>query len=259
MRRFCPCALLAVILAVRGIAGEPIRASGVLTPLMDIEVGSELLGTIVWMADEGSIIAKGEPLVKLRDAIEVLTVQLRAAQMDTARHAVDRYKLDYEDGKHLHTQKIISDEDMRAREFNYVRAKDQLEESIANHKLAIEDVQRRTVRAPLNCVVTRQLKKIGETLVLSAGLENLLRVEVIDTLYFVAYPDAKYAGEIKAGQKAEIGIPLRNHQKLVGDVAVVDPMVDANSGSFRVKILIQNQDHKIIPGVHGIVTLQTGD
>ena len=118
----------------------------------------------------------------------------------------------------------------------------------------MEDVVRRTVRAPLNCVVTRQLKKIGETLVLSAGLENLLRVEVIDTLYFVAYPDAKYAGQIKAGQKVEVVIPLRGQEKLTGDVAMVDPMVDANSGSFRVKVLIQNADHKIIPGVHGLAT-----
>ena len=43
MPRFCPCALLAAILAVRVVAGEPIRASGVLTPFMEIEVGSELL------------------------------------------------------------------------------------------------------------------------------------------------------------------------------------------------------------------------
>lgn len=257
MRRLCPCALLAVILAVRAIAGEPIRASGVLTPLMDIEVGSELLGTIVWMADEGAVVAKGEPLVKLRDSIELLTVELRAAQVDTARHAVERYKLDYEDGKHLHTQKIISDEDMRAREFNFIQAKDQLEQATASLKLAKEDVIRRTVRAPLNCVVTRQLKKIGETLVLSAGLENLLRVEVLDTLYFVAYPDAKYAGQINVGQKVEMVIPLRGHEKLTGEVAMVDPMVDPNSGSFRVKILIPNQDHKIIPGVHGLATFLT--
>ena len=84
MPRFCPCALLVAILAVRAVANEPIRASGVLTPMMDIEVGSELLGTIIWMADEGAVVTRGEPLVKLRDSIEVLTVELRKAQVDTS-------------------------------------------------------------------------------------------------------------------------------------------------------------------------------
>ncbi len=257
MRRFCPCAILAVILAVRAIAGDPIRASGVLTPLQEIEVGSELLGTIVWMADEGAAVPRGQPLVKLRDTIERLTVELRKAQVDTARHAVDRYKLDFEAGKPLNARKILSDEDMRSREFNYVRAKDQLEEAIANHKLAIEDVTRRTVCAPVNCVVTRQLKKIGETLVLSAGLENLLRVVHIDSVYFVAYPDAKYAGLIQLGQKVEVLVPIRGQEKLAGEVANIDPMVDPNSASFRVKVLIKNPDHKIMPGFHGIATFLT--
>ena len=257
MRRFLPCAILASILAVRAIAGEPIRASGLLTPLQEIEVGSELLGTIVWLAEEGAVVPQGQPLVKLRDSIEQLTVELRKSQMDTARHAMDRYKHDYADGKPLQAQKIISDEDMRSREFNYVQAKDQLDQAVASYKLAVEDVVRRTVRAPVNCVVTRQLKKIGETMVLSAGLENILHIVVIDSLYFVAYPDAKYAGLIKVGQKVEIVIPLRGQEKLAGEVAIIDPMVDPNSGSFRVKVLVQNPDHKIIPGFHGVATFLT--
>ncbi|MCX6899727.1 MAG: efflux RND transporter periplasmic adaptor subunit [Verrucomicrobia bacterium] len=257
MLRSCLYAMLAAILAIRAVADEPIRASGLLTPMLEIEVGSELRGTIVWLANEGDAVPKGQPLVKLRDSIERFTVDLRKAQLDGVRYALERYKKDYEAGRLLQGKKIINDEEMRLREFNYLNAQSQLDQAVANHKLALEDVTLRTVLAPLDCVVVRQLKKIGETLVVSAGVENILRVVHIDSLYFVAYPDAKFAGQIKLGQKTEISIPLRGQEKLTGEVAYVDPGVEANSGSFRVKILVKNPDHKITPGLHGVATFLT--
>jgi len=252
MLRFRLYAMLVAIVAVRAVAGEPIRASGLLTPLLEIEVGSELRGTIVWLANEGEVVSKGQPLVRLRDSIERFTVDLRKAQVDAARHALDRYKKDYEAGKALQTKKIINEEDLRTREFNYLNAQSQFDQAVANHKLALEDVTLRTVYAPVDCVVVRQLKKIGETLVVSAGVENILKVVHIDSLYFVAYPDAKFAGQIKLGQKAEVLIPLRGQEKLIGEVAFVDPEVDSKSGSFRVKVQIKNPEHKIKPGLHGV-------
>jgi RND family efflux transporter MFP subunit len=254
MFRFRLSAMLAVMLAMRAVAGEPIRASGVLTPMLEIEVGSELRGTIVWIAEEGAVVSKGQPLVKLRDSIERFTVDLRKAQLDAARYALDRYKKDYEAGKLLQEKKIINEEEMRLRQFNYLNAQSELDQADANHKLALENLALRTVSAPLNCVATRQLKKLGETLVVSAGVENILRVVHIDSLYFVAYPNAKFTGQIKLGQEAEILLPLRSQEKLTGEVAYIDPGVEANSGSFRVKILVKNPNHKIPHGLHGVAT-----
>lgn len=249
--------MLVAVLAARAVAGDPIRASGLLTPLQEVEVGSETLGTIIWIADEGSLVAKGQPLVRLRDEIERHTVELRKAQTSAARHAVERYKKDYESIQSLHKQKIIHDEEMRTREFNYLNAQDHLAEAVANEKLAAETLARRTIYAPTNCVVVRQLKKVGETLVVSAGLENIVFVVHIDTLCFVAYPDAKFAGQIKVGQKAEVSISQRGLQPVVGEVIFVDPLVDSKSGSFRVKVHIKNPDHKITAGLHGIATFLT--
>ncbi len=254
-----PVVLLVAQLVCQAGAADVINASGVLTPMHEIEVGSELRGTIVWLADEGATISKGEPLVKLRDTIERLTVDLRAAQVDAARASLDRYKKDYEAGVKLHEKKILDDEAMRSREYNFFLAQSQFDQAVASHKLALEDVALRTVCAPVDCVVIRQLKKIGETLVVSAGVENILRVIHIDSLYFVAYPEAKFIGRIKVGQKAEMLIPLYGKEKIVGEVAFVDPGIDSNSGSFRIKVLIKNPDHKIPPGLQGMITLLPGN
>lgn len=251
-------AAIAVHLACPSLAGDKISASGVLTPMENIEIGSELRGSIVWLAEEGAVVPKGQPVVKLRESIEKLTAELRAAQVDGARSALERYKQDYQSSVTLHAKKIIDDETLRTREFNYIQAQSQLAQAIANHKLALEDVALRTVCAPTNCVVIRQLKKVGETLVVSAGVENILRVSHIDSLYFVAYPEARYIGRIKAGQKAEMQIPLYGKERIYGEVAFVDPGVDPSSGSFRVKVLVKNPEHKIPPGLQGMVTFLGG-
>jgi multidrug resistance efflux pump len=113
----------------------------------------------------------------------------------------------------------------------------------------------KVIRAPTNCVVTRHFKKPGEVLVITAGVENILKVVHLDSIYMVAFPDAKYAHQVKVGQKAQVNIPLYGDRKLSGEVVFVDPVVDAASGGFRIKVLIPNEKHDIKAGLHGTVTL----
>jgi RND family efflux transporter MFP subunit len=251
----CKTVLVAAALASPVFAADAITASGMLTPLEEVQVGSELRGLIVWMAEEGAYVKKGEPLVKLRDNLERLDVELRKAQLDSARYAVERYKKDYEAYKKLHQEKIANDEQLREKELNYLVSKAQVEQYEANLKSAIETVDMKVIRAPTNCVVTRHFKKPGEVLVITAGVENILKVVHLDSIYMVAFPDAKYAHQVKVGQKAQVNIPLYGDRKLSGEVVFVDPVVDAASGGFRIKVLIPNEKHDIKAGLHGTVTL----
>jgi multidrug efflux pump subunit AcrA (membrane-fusion protein) len=88
------------------IAAEPITASGILTPLEEINIGSELRGLILWMAEEGDTVAKDAPLVKLRDTIERFELNLRKAQLDSARCQVERCQLDSEAARSFTTRKL---------------------------------------------------------------------------------------------------------------------------------------------------------
>jgi RND family efflux transporter MFP subunit len=252
--RFLAVVALAATLLARASASEPVLASGLLTPLHEIEIGTELRGTIAWLADEGASVPAGQPLVKLRDTIERLEVNLRKAQLEAARYTMDRFKKDYESAQRLHAQGIVREEELRAKQLDYLIAQSQVEQADAQLQLAHEQVALKTVSAPTNCVVSKHLKHVGEALVVTAGVEKIMRVVHIDSLYFVAYPDAKYVRRIQVGQKAEVHVPLLGATRFPGEVVFVDPAVDANSGGFRVKVLVKNPDHKIPPGLHGTVT-----
>lgn len=237
------------------LAAEPITASGILTPLEEIHIGSEMRGLITWMAEEGDTVAKDAPLVKLRDNLERFEMELQRARLESARCQVERYQLDYEAAKRLHDQKIATDEDLRAKKLNYQMAVSQVAQAEAQLKTAQENVDMKVVRAPVNCVVLKHMKKPGEVLVVTAGVENIMKVVHIDSLYMVAYPDAKHLAQVHLGQQAEIRIPLSGDRKLNGKVVYIDPIVEPSSGGFRVKILVPNAKHEIKAGVHGLVTL----
>src|SRR5437867_736746 len=143
--------IAAAVLTTGANAAETVLASGVLTPKLEIDIGSELRGTIVWMAEEGASVQQGEPLVKLQDTIERLEVTLRKAQLDAARFSLDRYKKDYESAQKLHAEKIVREEELRAKELDYLIAQTQVEQADAQHRLALEQVALKTINAPTNC------------------------------------------------------------------------------------------------------------
>jgi RND family efflux transporter MFP subunit len=252
---FRPFLLLALAGAGAAAAADPITASGILTPLEEVHIGSELRGLITWMAEEGDSVAEGQPLVKLRDNLERFDVDLRKAQLESARCQVERYQLDYEAAKKLHAQRIATDEELRAKRLDYQMAVSQVAQAEAQLKTAQENVEMKVVRAPVNCVVLKHMKKPGEVLVVTAGVENIMKIVHIDSLYMVAYPDAKYLTQVRLGQKAEVCLPLLGNRRLACEVVYIDPVVEPASGGFRIKILVPNPKREIKAGLHGLVTL----
>lgn len=252
---FFHAALLAASMTIPVWSAEPVTASGMLVPLEEIQIGSEERGLIIWMAEEGAIVGKGEPLVKLRDNLERLEVDLRQAQLAGSKYQVERYKKDYEAAKKLNEQKIVNDEDLRAKELNYLLSQAQRDQTEAQLKSSIEQVEMKVIRSPTSCVVIHHFKKPGEILLVSAAVENVMKVVHLDSLYMLAFPDAQHAGKVYVGQKAEVQVPLYGERKLAGEVVFVDPVIDAASGGFRIKVLIPNPKHEIKAGLHGTVTL----
>lgn len=90
---------------------------------------------------------------------------------------------------------------------------------------------------------------------ITAGVENIMKVVHIDSLYMAAYPDAKYVTQVRLGQKAEVRLPLLGNRRLSGEVVYIDPVVEPASGGFRIKVLIPNPKHEVKAGLHGLVTL----
>jgi multidrug efflux pump subunit AcrA (membrane-fusion protein) len=55
---------------------------------------------------------------------------------------------------------------------------------------------------------------------------------------------------VKVGAKVPVKFDLPKAAEYTASVAFVEPRIDAASGLFRVKLLLDNQNHEIKAGMH---------
>ncbi|CAG0975080.1 Cobalt-zinc-cadmium resistance protein CzcB [Phycisphaerales bacterium] len=107
------------------------------------------------------------------------------------------------------------------------------------------ELERRRVRSPIDGVVTRRLLHPGEYVESSEVLE----IAQIDPLRVEALLPAPLRGRIRPGSEAVVtttSLPEGSH---VARVTAVDPVIDAASGTFGVRLELPNGGDSLAPGL----------
>ncbi len=223
-------ALIAIALgSARG--GE---VDGLVLPAKDITIGSPVQEIIEEIAvEEGDTVTAGQTLARLMDREERLEVQRYEKVLEKARF----------DAKAAQT---LYSEKMGAKEAA-VEKKAELERLQIEQELAQSRLDRKTITSPIAGVVVKKYKEAGESV---ERVENLFDVVNIDRVYLQFYLDGKSINEIAVGQKIAVEFPtLREGKETKAEVSFVDPRIDAASGLFRVKLVLENPGHRIKAGM----------
>jgi RND family efflux transporter MFP subunit len=190
---------------------------------------------------EGDTVKAGETIIELDKRLEELEVSRR-------KYVLDLRKTDLETSKKLFEKTIsLSREEMdkKVTEFSVAEAE---------HALAREQLQRRFVIAPFEGMIAALTLEVGEACQAQQAL-----VRLVDTrkCYFVANIEAKVAYNLKPGQSIKLEIEAGEKPVTFdGTVFFISPVVDPASGLMRVKVVFENPEGKIRPGVAGRMFLQ---
>lgn len=104
-----------------------------------------------------------------------------------------------------------------------------------------------TILAPISGVISRRLIKGGEAIGTSTEL-----FEVVDTANLVAYLDRpqRELGMIERAKHVVFTTDAHPNREFRGDVEKISPVVDRNTGSFRLRVRIQGEDAAVLrPGL----------
>lgn len=215
-------------------AGPTVLVDGVVKPFMAVTLSASLR-EIIRSIDvaEGDRITEGQVLIRL--------------ESEKQRLAVERYELmiakatfDQQAAQRLFEQNVASRDDALNKEMELKRL--QAEQGIAKVDLA-----QREIRSPLNGVVVHKLKEAGESV---SEVEPILHVMETDRLLLLFYLDADMLSAVKVGLELETTYPeLASGTVKKAVVDFIDPEVDARSGLFRVRLLLDNKDEAIKPGM----------
>jgi multidrug efflux pump subunit AcrA (membrane-fusion protein) len=115
-------------------------------------------------------------------------------------------------------------------------------------KRAEEVVAQREIRSPVNGIVVDVVLRPGE-LTSSNQKDPIVRLMQVDPLNVELILPVNAFGHIKRGQRAWVMPEAPVGGKYVARVEVVDPVFDAASGTFGVRLTLPNPERKIPAGL----------
>ena len=197
---------------------QTVAAVGLVETITEnIAVGTEIAGVVTNIyVDVGSRVRKGDPLFSIDSRATRAELATRQAAVQVAEAALAEAKYQLELGNRLADQKVLSVEENKNRGFAAQKAEAQLVQSRAQLNSIETDLERLTVRAPVDGQVLQVKVHLGEfaptgslpiPLVLLGNVEKLhVRVDVEEHEAWRVRPEAKAAAAVRGN--ANLKTPL---------------------------------------------------
>lgn len=268
--------------AERGELYHKVSGPGRIQPKDAIRISANVSAKIVKMsANEGHIIKKNKVLVQLdRTKLEAAVIQARA-NLNSAKTAVDKQKInkdlqysEYSRKKQLYEKGLLSDEQIESSRTQYKladatfrEAKDQVVHAQGYLDQALDDLDKTTLRSPINGTVTKVNKKEGEIALGSQFQEDvILIVSNLKDLEAVIKVDENDVMNISLGDSAVIKIDALPDTSFHGKVSEIAHISNTRGlgaqdvlVSFEVKVTVCDTIFKARSGMSANVDIITDE
>jgi RND family efflux transporter MFP subunit len=238
---------------------QPAQPIGcIIEPDVVTEVGSPVVGIIQTIVSRGDWVRKGQVIALLRNDVDqaALTVAQSRAAADSeekaalANHAfAQQRRVRAEEllrkefiSKQALDQAIAEDEVARQK---LLQAREQRQIAVREASLAKIRLEERTIRSPLDGIIVERYVTPGERV----DEKPLVRVARIDPLRVEAILQSTMFGSIATGAQASIMPEMPNATAVTARVVLVDKVLDAASGTFRVRMQLPNPGRSIPAGL----------
>ncbi len=190
------------------------------------------------LVEEGDEVTKGQVLARLDGDRLRLELNESEAKLRKLQREYERY-LD------LKGKGLISEGDFEKTKFEM----DALQASFNLAELELDYTQ---IRAPIEGVIAERYIKLGNTIKVG---DPVFRVTSLEPL--VAYlhvPEREYRN-IDSGQPVQIEIDALQGEPIIATVSRVSPIVDPETGTFKITIEITDEERRIKPGMFGRISV----
>jgi RND family efflux transporter MFP subunit len=265
--RFAFAAFLGAATLCASVRTTATSFEGFTEPYRKIEVAAAETGTVErLLVREGDHVAKGQTLATLDSEVLVVSKEIATAndqargKLNYAQAERDLRKTRLERLGPLRQQGHASQEEidraqteLAAAEANLLSAREQhLLDGLERKKIQAM-IERRAVRSPIDGVVTRIHKDEQEFV--SNNSAAVATVVQLDPLRVVFTVPTAHAMSVKVGQVVALEFP-ESGNKASGKIELVAPVTEAESGTVRVKVIMDNPKGEHRCGVRCSLDLQ---
>ena len=209
------------------------RALGTLEADEQVQVTSEVAGMVRSLP-----FAEGQPIAR-GGIIAVLDDQELRAEADRARAVLDQGKLDAGRIGQLRERGAVSAQE-------YDRAATTLAVARANLAQAQARLSKTRIRAPFSGVTGRRRISPGAYVRAGDVITDLAR---LDQLRLSFQAPERFAGRLRVGSRVEVRPAAFPDRAFVGEIRVIDPVIDPNTRTVSLLARVPNPGRQIMPGM----------
>ena len=238
-----------------------LEITGTLTPISVATISAKISGTIVkFDAEEGDVAREGDIVAELdKDELQSKLEQARASltQAQAAREeavaAMNNAKGDWERKQNIYKEGIISKQELDNQEKAYKVAVAKVSQAEAAIKAAEASVENAkvyldyaTIKAPIDGIITEKYQHLGDTTSPGKPLFKLECIRQVKAETRVNEDDMKY---VEKGKRTEVAVDAIEGKEFTGDIIEIIPSADPDIRSFTIKVLLENTDLTLKPGM----------
>ncbi|MGL6045350.1 MAG: efflux RND transporter periplasmic adaptor subunit [Vogesella sp.] len=211
-------------------AAAPAATTCLIVPSLEVNVGTPVDGVLGQvLADRGDVVRAGQLLAKLQSGVEEAAVEYQAAKAQFGARKTQR-------NQELQKKQLISSQELDEMATEYKLSELELKERR-------EQLRLRSLFSPINGVVVDRYRQRGDLV----KQERIYRIAQLDPLFVETVVPAALFGKVRSGQSYDV-TPQLSSSPLKARVANVDKVIDAGSGSFRVRLVLPNPKYALPSG-----------
>jgi len=188
--------------------------------------------------EEGMHVKEGQILARLDD-------EQRVFRLNQARADLKKSENEYNRNQKLFEKNLIS-----ADEFDKVKY--EFEAKKAAYDIAELELNYSAIRAPISGIVSERYVKVGNMINTN---DATFKITDFDPLNAVLFVPERQLPKLEKGQQVEINVDAIPNNKFSGKIKRISPIVDPNTGTFKVTIDVGDPDRKLKPGMFGRVNI----
>ncbi|RKY89149.1 hypothetical protein DRQ09_01845 [candidate division KSB1 bacterium] len=235
----------AVPVKVESVKMEDISSYIMTTTTLEAEKKVDIIARVSGMVnkiyvEEGDYVKKGKVLAELDKRELLIAVKEAEAKVNNTKAILDRSEKMFKDN-------LLSKEELENKKYQYELALSELDRAKLNYNYA-------SIRAPFTGVITKRQIFLGNMVNVN---QVLFTIADFRPLLARIYVPEKEISKLKVKQKAKLTVEMMKNKEFWGEIKMISPVVDPQSGTIKVTIEINDEKNVLRPGMFASVYIIT--
>jgi HlyD family secretion protein len=232
-----------------------INAAGEIGPAEQVSVRPEVNGRILQLpVDIGDSVRKGDLLFQLDDRDLQIEKESQQKEIERAKLGIEQAERNYVRSQALFNEFLISKELFEDTKTLYELAKNTLGRAEKAMELVEDRLRKTRITAPFDCTVLTRPVSVGQAVSGSGGFNSgteVLSIANLTDMIINAHINQADVARLSPNQEVDVMVEAVAGLKMVGKVERIAPQatIKSNIKGFGVRILLQNVDGRVRPGM----------